>query len=114
MNDRMARAPYAYVWSYRVSAEDVEEFIRLYGPDGAWVALFRQGEGYLGTDLLRDATDAGRFVTIDRWVSELAFDRFRETFAEEYQQLDREGEVLTIEELPLGEFHEVGAGDSPD
>ena len=45
---------FAYVWEYWVSPEKAFEFHKLYGPEGAWVSLFRQGTGYLDTLLLRD------------------------------------------------------------
>ena len=46
--------PFVYVWAYRVLPERVDEFRRLYGPDGEWVRLFRQSRGYLSTNLYRD------------------------------------------------------------
>ena len=104
----MTRDTFAYVWSYRVPGENADPFVRLYGPDGEWVELFRQGEGYLETRLYRSADDAERYLAVDRWESESAFRRFREKFAEEYGRLDRLGEGLTSEEKPLGEFFQIG------
>jgi hypothetical protein len=43
-------------------------------------------------------------LTIDRWESEEAFRTFRARFANEFERLDSEGEYLTLEETPLGEF----------
>lgn len=97
-------ASFVYLWAYRVSPEGLEEFVETYGPDGSWVDLFRQAPGYLDTQLLRDRNDSVRFITIDRWESEEAFLRFRASFAEEFDHLDRLGERLTIEETLLGEF----------
>ncbi len=56
-------------------------FEELYGPEGEWVRLFRRSPAYRGTELLEDLDSPNRFVTIDRW-----------------------GEQLTLEELPLGRF----------
>jgi heme-degrading monooxygenase HmoA len=95
---------FAYVWAYRVLPDRTDEFLRLYGPEGAWVRLFRQAPGYLGTDLYSDRDDTSRYLSIDRWQSEEAFRVFRERFAEEFERLDREGDELTLEETPLGEF----------
>ena len=95
---------FIYLWAYRVSPEKGDEFRRLYGPEGAWVRLFRQASGYLDTHLYRDRNDADRYVTIDRWESEEAFRSFRVSFAEEFERLDVEGEHLTVEETALGEF----------
>ena len=69
------RPGFAYLWEYRVEADQLTEFLRLYGPDGEWVRLFREAEGFVETHLLRDAGDRGRFVTIDYWVSRAARDR---------------------------------------
>ena len=96
-----------YLWSYRVSPGREAEFRQLYGPEGRWVRLFRQAPGYLGTDLYRDRGEAGRYLTIDRWESEEAFRAFRARFAEEFERLDSDGEYLTSEETPLGEFGAV-------
>ena len=104
----MTGETFAYVWSFRVPAENGETFIRLYGPDGEWVALFRRGAGYLETHLYRSADDAERYLTVDRWESESAFNRFREEFDEEYGRLERLGEGLTSEEERLGEFLQIG------
>lgn len=104
----MTRDTFAYVWSYRVPAENADAFVRLYGPDGEWVELFRAGEGYLGTRLYHSADDAERYMTIDRWESESAFNRFRESFDEEFRRLDLLGEELTSEEVRLGEFFQIG------
>ena len=99
------------MWEYRVSPENVVEFYKLYGPEGVWVSLFRQGTGYLGTHLLRDRNDPDRYITIDRWESEDAFVRFRRAFAEEFESLDRKGEELTLEETPLGEYQSIKRAD---
>lgn len=104
----LAADPFIYVWAYRVARERADEFHRLYGPEGAWVRLFRQAPGYLDTHLYRDRNDGDRYVTIDRWDSEEAFRTFRAIFAAEFQHLDSEGEALTLDETPLGEFRPSG------
>lgn len=76
------------VWRYRVRPAKSEAFIRAYGAGGAWVELFRRGEGYISTELLRDAADPAVFATIDRWESRAAYDAFRRRFADEYLALD--------------------------
>ncbi len=99
--------PFIYIWAYRVLPERADEFRRLYGPDGAWVQLFRQAPGYLGTDLYRDRDNGDRYVSIDRWESEEAFRGFRAKFAKEFERLDSDGGQLTLEETPLGEFEQA-------
>jgi heme-degrading monooxygenase HmoA len=96
--------PFIYIWAYRVPPEKVDEFRQLYGPEGAWIRLFRQAPGYVDTHLYRDRNDGDRYVTIDRWVSAEAFKDFRASFADEFERLDRDGEHLTLDETPLGEL----------
>ncbi len=105
----MAKASlgYATVWEFRIRADRRAEFERHYGPDGTWVALFRRGDGYLGTQLLKDRKDPLRYLTIDRWSSAKACRAFRQKFAGPYASLDRDCANLTASELPLGEYDEA-------
>jgi len=104
---------FVYSWVYEVSLETVDEFCELYGPSGAWEALFRRAPGYLGTELLRDRANPLRFMTIDRWESEEAIMDFRARFAEEFEHLDLLGERLTLSETSLGEFVPAGKAAPP-
>lgn len=97
---------YSCVWEFIVRPETISEFERQYGMEGAWVALFRRSEGYVDTRLLRDRRREMRYLTVDRWRSELAYRQFRQDFAVDYARLDRECEHLTLQETPLGEFRE--------
>jgi len=92
------------VWEFRVRPERLADFLSAYAPGGDWDLLFRRGEGYLSTELLRDERDETRFLTIDRWDSREARDRFRLRFREEYDALDRRCEAVTLEETPVGDF----------
>lgn len=96
--------PYSYIWEYCVEPTRRTEFEQRYGSSGAWVALFRRAEGYIDTLLLQDASDPLRYITVDRWQSVNAYRAFREQFAQEYSDLDRECEGLTSVETSLGEF----------
>lgn len=95
---------YAYIWAFRVVAGCESRFEGLYGPEGEWVQLFRKGEGHLHTELHRDIVETRRYLTIDHWTSEEAFDTFRRAWADEFLALDEKGETLTEEEIPLGSF----------
>lgn len=99
-------SPYIYIWTYLVREEHVQDFVREYGPDGAWVKLFRTARGYLSTELLRDRTNPRRFVTIDRWKSREAFDIFRADNASEFEAIDRHCEQYTLEEKQIGLFEQ--------
>ena len=95
---------YTYVWEYRVRPEATAQFQKEYGAAGAWVDLFQRASGYVRTELLSDLDDPYRFVTIDTWETRQAYDRFRQTFASEFAELDALCEGLTIEEVQLGHF----------
>jgi heme-degrading monooxygenase HmoA len=98
------------IWSFEVNAARAAEFERIYGSDGDWAKLFSRAEGYLGTGLFRDLSDARRYVTIDSWQSEAHFQRFKERFAAEYQELDKHCESLTVAEELAGSFLTEAAG----
>jgi quinol monooxygenase YgiN len=92
------------VWQFRVRPERLSEFLSAYSPGGDWERLFRRGEGFLSAELLRDERDETRFLTIDRWASREARDRFLVRFRDEYDALDRKCEDLTLEETVIGDF----------
>ena len=105
--EQASNAAYTYIWAYRVKPDSLEGFLEYYRPEGRWVELFRRAEGYLGTELLRDRKQPGRYVTIDRWSSAKAFAEFRSTFASEFEQLDRHCESFTEQEREIGTFGPV-------
>jgi quinol monooxygenase YgiN len=92
------------LWEFVVAPGAEVEFRRAYGPGGAWVTLFRRGEGHVETVLLEDRAVPGRFVTLDRWISAAAYAAFRSRFAAEYATLDAQCAAWTQHERPLGEF----------
>lgn len=92
------------IWEFTVREGAETAFEQLYGPEGAWVALFRGAEGYVGTELLRAADAPRRYVTIDRWISADAYAAFRQRHAAAYRELDAAGEALTESERLVGEF----------
>jgi heme-degrading monooxygenase HmoA len=94
----------AIVWEFIVKDEAVSAFQRAYGPNGEWVALFRQHPGYEGTSLLQDTTTRGRFLTIDRWESEAQFEQMHQASQEDYSRLDVLFGELTISERKVGVF----------
>ncbi len=55
------------VWEFRVTQGKEAEFIEKYGPEGIWARFFRNGRGYLRTELVRDVVDTQRFLTLDHW-----------------------------------------------
>lgn len=100
----MTEERYTYIWEYEVAPSTEAEFLTHYGPEGEWVKLFRRAEGHIATELYRDRTRPGRFITIDHWRSEAAFRTFRARFAAEFEALDARCARLTRREASLGEF----------
>ena len=92
------------IWTFRVKSEERREFERHYAPDGSWAKLFQQATGFMGTRLLRDLADPDRFVTVDTWESADAMEKFKDQYAREYHQLDRQCSDFTVDEQPLGVF----------
>jgi len=74
----------ALVFSYEV--HDAPEFERVYGNDGDWAQFFRQGRGFIGTELLRDVEAPGRYLVIDRWESAGAYNAFVAEHREDYME----------------------------
>jgi len=107
-------ALYVSLWEFIVEPAQAEEFQRLYGPSGSWVALFRRAAGYIDTLLLRDRADPHRFLTIDRWNSADAHRAFRAAFSREYAELDARCEDLTVRESALGEFSAPVTANRPE
>ncbi len=98
----------ALVFSY--DARNAEEFERVYGVDGDWAGFFRQGAGYIGTELLRDLELPRRYLVIDRWESREAYNAFVEAHRDEYMRRVDETAYLYDQELRFGTFENVWAG----
>lgn len=95
---------YIIFWEYEVNKDRQSEFEKLYAANGKWVDLFKRAEGYLGTELLKDATNTQRYITIDRWISREAYEDFLTQWKEEYNMLDERCEGLTSRETLIGKW----------
>lgn len=95
------------VWEYRVKPTREADFERIYSEDGAWAELFQKGDGYLGTELLKDPSDPQHYLTLDRWTSTTDFESFLSTWKQEYAILDAQCEGLTEEETLLGKWESI-------
>jgi hypothetical protein len=89
------------VWRFDVPDTVRDEFEREYGPDGSWAVLFRRSAGFLGTELFRDVTRPGSYVTVDRFVGEAAWQAFRAEHAHEYEALGERLAHLTADQEEL-------------
>jgi heme-degrading monooxygenase HmoA len=100
-------AMYVVLWQFRSLVGRQSEFERAYGPSGKWARLFRRGDGYLGTELLRRSDDSGEYLVLDRWASRGAYEAFRARWSSEYRRLDRRLEEITEEEVLIGAFEMI-------
>jgi heme-degrading monooxygenase HmoA len=95
----------ALVFSY--DARDPASFEAAYGAEGEWSQFFRQGRGYVGTELLRDVEIPGRYLVIDRWDSPEAYNDFVSAHRDAYMQLVDDTRYHYDQELRLGTFENV-------
>lgn len=95
----------ALVFSYEV--RDAEAFERAYGTDGEWEQFFRQGAGYVGTELLHDVELPTRYLVIDRWESSEAYNAFAAEQRDEYMRRVDDTRFLYDQELRFGSFENV-------
>ncbi len=94
---------------FRYDARDPEDFERAYGSDGEWAHFFRQGAGYIGTELLRDVDEPDRYIVIDRWESPEAYTAFLEENSDEYLRRSDDAHFYCLPELRMGTFENVWA-----
>src|SRR5215472_2439052 len=99
---------YVVIWEFRVQPGMEADFERAYGSEGGWAQLFRTGDGFSGTELHRDVSVPGRYVTLDFWSSGEAYQRFRQRNAARYAAIDAECQSLTESEVEIGSFARVG------
>jgi heme-degrading monooxygenase HmoA len=92
------------VWEFHARPERLAEFEVHYGPQGSWARLFRNGAGYLQTQMLRDAKDRNRFLVVDIWDRAESFAAFKQSFKSDYEALDKRCEELTVLESHIGNF----------
>jgi heme-degrading monooxygenase HmoA len=95
----------ALVFSYEV--RDAVEFEAAYGPEGDWAGFFKTGQGYIGTELLRDVEQPGRYLVVDRWDSADAYNAFVAAQRDEYMRRVDDSRYLYDQELRFGTFENV-------
>ena len=95
---------YLVIWEFHVRRGMEAAFEKSYGPEGNWAQLFRKGEGFVATELSHDVKEPGRYLTLDFWSSQEAYESFREQHAARYQEIDAECEAMTEKEKKIGEF----------
>ena len=100
----MTTDEHVILWQFFVKPGCEADFEDAYGEEGAWVRLFAQGEGYLGSELLRSTTAPNLYLTIDRWRSVDDFANFREVHAAQYAALDARCAEWTASENLIGNW----------
>ena len=94
------------IWRFEPAPGREQEFAAAYAGDGVWARLFHQAYGFIGTTLLAPDEAGGPWLTLDRWRSRAAFERFQDEHGKDYRSLDSELERLTVGELFIGAFEE--------
>jgi heme-degrading monooxygenase HmoA len=94
---------YVRVWEYEVPPDRAGAFTAAYAASGPWGELFRRAGGFLGTELYRDSARPGRYLTIDRWQDEQAWQAFLTAFRPDYESLDARLEGIAAAERSLFE-----------
>jgi heme-degrading monooxygenase HmoA len=97
-------AGFVVLWEFRIQLKKRRGFERIYGPDGVWAKFFRNGDGYLGTELIRDAEQLDRYITLDYWQSRKHYQVFKKQNRKMYQAIDERCESLTTYESEIGQF----------
>lgn len=95
---------FVIVWEFTVKPESAAVFERAYGPDGDWARLFRRCAGYVSTELLHDAEQPERCLTLDYWRLPDQYVAGMAQVATEYQALDARCAAWTVSERRLGNF----------
>jgi heme-degrading monooxygenase HmoA len=91
------RGVFIRVWEYEVPEDRIDRFVAAYGPSGDWETLFARGGGFARTELFHSTRLAKRFVTLDWWRSEEAWQAFLDRWGDAYAELD-----ATLQPLAAG------------
>jgi heme-degrading monooxygenase HmoA len=95
---------YVVVWEFKVRPRMRKRFEKSYGSHGPWVRLFRQNAAFIRTEVIQDVQDGSRYLTVDFWKSEAAYEAFRKKRKEDYQRIDAVCEQMTEAEREVGRF----------
>jgi len=95
------------LWEYLVKPDRQAEFETAYDRDGPWADLFRNGSGYIGTELIHDSKNPSRYITIDRWESAELHENFLHRWRNKYEALDSYCAEMAESETRIGSFESV-------
>lgn len=100
-------AYYVTIWQFDIHPSMCAAFEQVYGPDGAWITLFRHSPDYVRTDLVRDTAQSNRYLTLDYWQTQAAYTAFQTAHQAEYAALDVHCSQFTMREVHIGSFISV-------
>ncbi len=98
------QSTFVIIWEFRVDPRKRRAFERAYGPEGDWAIFFRGAKGYFGTELIHDAQQQTRYLTMDYWKSRTSYETFKKQNRKMYEIIDQRCEALTMKELEIGKF----------
>ena len=100
-------AGFVVIWEFCVRSGQTIEFETVYGPEGDWAQFFRKSHDYTQTELVRDLSRSSRYLTMDAWTSQNAYEEFRRQHAAEYEKIDEQCSNMTERETEIGRFQPV-------
>jgi len=92
------------IQEFVVKEEARSQFELLFGPGGAWGALFSRCPGFRGTALLRDTKDRRRYLAVDFWEAESQRERALADHEAEYAKLDAAFAEWVESRIEVGSF----------
>jgi len=102
------QSAFVIIWEFRINPRKRRAFERAYGPYGDWAEFFREGKGYLGTELIQDKQQPDRYLTMDYWKSRANYETFKKQNRKMYEIIDQKCEALTTKEVEIGKFSRRG------
>lgn len=105
---------YLIIWKFKIKENFEHEFEQAYGSKGLWAEFFRRekGNGFLGTEFLKAIAEPYTYLTIDRWETQMSYEKFCKKWRKEYEAIDKQCEKFTSQELKIGIFYENLASNS--
>ena len=100
----MPRVGFLVVWEFQVRPGLEACFESVYSSSGVWAQLFARDPNFVRSELQRDLRQPGRYLTLDLWSSEAAYDAFMQGHQAEYHTIDKECEGMTEGEKLIGRF----------
>jgi heme-degrading monooxygenase HmoA len=92
------------IWAFEIRPEFQKDFESAYSSSGDWALFFRRDAAYIKTELRQDMDNPLRYITLDYWESQAAYQAFKQAWQADYQALDERFEGWTESELLIGQF----------